>query len=186
MTEQPEGMTFIEQIEADPRGAAEFAVADAQLRLEELLDHAIRDASGIDIGSIAETLRVSPERVKRILEGEDPLRFESFIRYLSAIGRTVRIDLVPKALDFTPALVDHFEQLGATIAGPKKILWHREVEEIELEPMESMRYVGTSDIKTGTMSYDENRVRFTEDYRLGGESEGRHATPRGKGTRTRV
>lgn len=172
MTEQPEEQTFVDQVEADPRGRAELAIAEAQLQLEALLDEAVRHAGHIDHAKIAASLGVTAERAQRILDGEDELRFESFVRYLSVLGRKARISLdkEPDAI----VLVDHFEQVGASSSGTSMIEWDRRTTDIEVEALEEPRYLGTTWNVSG-MSFELDRHGSS-----GWKSYRRHPVSRGK------
>lgn len=143
MTEQHDDLSFMDQVEADPRGRAEMAVADAQLQLEALFEQAVEEAGEVNERSIADALGVPVERVQRILTGEDPLRFESFIRYLSTLGRTAKISLTTHESSHE-RIVDHFEQLGASPNGITTITWHRETPDYEAEAIEAPRHTGST------------------------------------------
>ncbi|NII42142.1 plasmid maintenance system antidote protein VapI [Curtobacterium flaccumfaciens] len=180
MTEQHDDLTFVEQIEADPRGRAELAVAEAQLRIEELLQEAVDGLDNINHSAVAEALGVPVDRVVRVLEGDDPLRFESFIRYLSVLGRSARISLTAASATTLPSppgilAIDHFEQIGASSHGVSTIEWDRRVTDFEVEAIEPPRYTGTSWSLEGMRHSGEPRAsRFINTYRLGEAAKGKH------------
>ncbi|WP_146240654.1 hypothetical protein [Curtobacterium sp. MCPF17_011] len=186
MTEQHEGASFVEQIESDPRGRAELALAEAQLKLEELFERVINDSGALDYAGIAKTLGVPVDRVQRVFSGEDTLRFEAFVRYLSLLGRSVKIELVAKRDPYC-SVVDHFEQVGASPAGVTSVHWHREAADPALEAIGPLRYTGTHEPSTGISYYDVARIRFSADaYQLGTDAVGRHSDRKARRVRSGI
>jgi len=173
MIEQHEEQTFVEQVEADPRGRAELAIAEAQLRIEELLQEAVRLAGPIDYAKVAASLGVPAERAQRILEGEDELRFESFVRYLSVLGRKAEISLDAEPTGIV--LVDHFEQAGSSSRGTSMIEWDRRITDIEVEALENPRYTGTTwNVSGMSFELDSRDSHGWKSYRRDAVSRGKH------------
>lgn len=76
--------SLVEQIRSTPAGAAELALADATLQMEAAL-YAAADRPDA-VTTIASALNLPEDRVRSVVTGEVPLRFETFVRYMSALG----------------------------------------------------------------------------------------------------
>ncbi|MBT1634364.1 helix-turn-helix domain-containing protein [Clavibacter michiganensis] len=91
MTYQPE--SYFEEFEHDPRGRAELSLTRFEDRIHVLLRSAF--AARVDISSedLGNAMGVPTSRVQDLLNGEDVLRAEAFIRYASLLGYVPQIEL---------------------------------------------------------------------------------------------
>jgi plasmid maintenance system antidote protein VapI len=146
MTEQPDSFDVEVEIAQDPTLQLDLAVAEVQLRLEQLLEEAVDNAEPFDVDTLAETLGVDADRVNRILDGTDLLKLESFVRYTRLLGFTAHVSLAPTepvALA-DRAVIDHFSQVGADASGVSPVLWRREAASLDVEPMSDLQYERTT------------------------------------------
>lgn len=146
MIEQSDPYDVVGEMNKDPRTRLELAVAEVQLRLEQLLEDAVDNVSPIDIDSFAATLDVDRDRVLRVLDGTDPLRLESFVRYTTLLGFTAHIALEPSddVAQAVAPVVDHFTQVGADSEGTSSIMWQRAAMSLDVEPLSDLRYEHTT------------------------------------------
>lgn len=180
MTEQPDSFDVEVEIAQDPTLQLDLAVAEVQLRLEQLLEEAVDNAEPFDIDTLAETLGVDSDRVNRILDGTDPLKLESFVRYTTLLGFTAHVSLAPKQpiAQADMAVVDHFSQVGADASGVSPVLWRREATSVDVEPLSDLQYEGTT--IDGKSVFDSSRTELSpialgETYNLTG-ARARHRT----------
>jgi plasmid maintenance system antidote protein VapI len=161
MTEQldPAMTSTLEELQNAPRSRAELAVAEFQLRMEELLEQAVDSISHLDVAFIAHTLDVDEARVERVLDGTDRLKAESFIRYASLLGFSPQLGLVrtdAAAGDDMPPdaaigqsvrheFTHHYKQLGATTQGLSTIVWQQHTTSLDTIPLTPIEYERTTD-----------------------------------------
>lgn len=146
MTEQHDSYDLEGEIASNPRLEAELAVAEMQLRMEQLLEQAVDAAASVDFERIAEVLEVSVDRVARVLDGIDAPRLESFVRYVTLLGFTpeLRLAATSNAAGSNSGVVDHYSQVGANDSGTFSIQWHREAPSLDVEGMSELTYEGTT------------------------------------------
>lgn len=106
MTDELEGLSEIEKIEADPRLRAELAAARLASTIGALMD-AVEEATPVLQKDIAHAMRVTPGRVSQILSGDGNVKIATLGRFLDAAGYDLELVARPKSGQ------------GATIVLPK-------------------------------------------------------------------
>lgn len=72
----------------------EMAAAEAEVRALDLLNHALKGAGRSEV-DLAEAFSVTPQRVTRLLNGEDPLSLLALARLLRASGYRLALRAEP-------------------------------------------------------------------------------------------
>lgn len=96
-----DGLTFIEEAEANPGDAQELAAARFALSVEQGLGEAFALA-GMDRTTLARGLGVSPSAVSQVLDSDGNLRIATIGRYARALGYQASLRLDPVAADCPP------------------------------------------------------------------------------------
>jgi hypothetical protein len=86
MNQEDTEISLLDQLLADPAASRELAVADFTITMEGLLYQAFEARPDVTVSDLARAVGVTESRVVRILEGDDVLRFETFVRYLHVLG----------------------------------------------------------------------------------------------------
>jgi hypothetical protein len=92
-----ERTSLVDQMRADPRGRAELALASFENALESLFFEALATKPDVSEADAARIMGVPSERVHDLWDGAADFRPEAVIRYLSLLGFTATVALVPDA-----------------------------------------------------------------------------------------
>lgn len=95
MSHNDSEVSLVDQLLANPQANRELAVAEFTQTMESLLEQAFHSRPDITMADIAHELGVTESRVARIFEGEDILRFETFVRYLHVLGFRPSVTIEP-------------------------------------------------------------------------------------------
>ncbi|WP_139195164.1 hypothetical protein [Curtobacterium sp. MCBA15_001] len=162
MTEQPESL--VDQINQDPAGRAELALATYELRVEELFQALFEDATDRKISEVATALGAPAERLSALIEDSSQVNSQAFVRYASVCGYRPVLNLVPISevdaplpiayMDFDASRVDIYRQRVVSQSGVFDVRWNRLAPIDEFVALEDMQHELTLNSTNGTVRRD--------------------------------
>jgi hypothetical protein len=165
MIEQHREQSLMDEILADPRGRAEMALADLELRMSTLLTTAFRLRGDVEAQGIADIFEIPVERVEVFLEGDESLPAEVFARYVRVLGYVPVLNLMavdddaPELPDYLGehwrgAIVDTYVQIGASSDGSHPVTVDAHRPHARVESIGDPVYVSSYDVRSRTRFHD--------------------------------